>query len=426
MLKFPTVMAAAVTIALSGCALAPGPTLDSSRMHDDLSQPTDTATYDVKLVTPQLVYQLKEADEVQARAREASIHTALPATPSDYRVGLNDVLGITVWGHPELAQGGSTGASPTPDSGALQGMGSSLGSNAAAVSAFATNGPGELDAQGQRVAADGTIFFPSLGRVPVEGLSTVQIAQQLHDKLKGQLKDPQIDVRVLQFRSQQVQVTGDVKNPGQLPLTGTPIRIVDAINRAGGANPDADLQRVLVSHGDQVTTIDVTHILSRGDMRQNLILQNGDIVNVPDHTQNRVFVMGEVPKPQTVYMNQGRLSLADALTAAGSIDPSSANPRQIIIIRHATAPLAQTGNVQNALEDGLQKTRYAPQQNQAEIFRLDMTQVDALMLATEFDMKPLDVVYVGTAAAVRFNRLLGQVLPSAESFYLMWSVAHTH
>jgi polysaccharide export outer membrane protein len=52
-----------------------------------------------------------------------------------------------------------------------------------------------------------------------------------------------------------------------------------------------------------------------------------------------------------------------------------------------------------------------------------MTQVDAIMLATEFDMKPLDVVYVGTAPAARFNLLLAQVLPSAESFYLLWSVA---
>lgn len=53
-----------------------------------------------------------------------------------------------------------------------------------------------------------------------------------------------------------------------------------------------------------------------------------------------------------------------------------------------------------------------------------MTQVDAIMLATEFDMKPLDVVYVGTASSARFNRLLAQILPSAESFYLMWSVTH--
>ncbi|WP_323122779.1 polysaccharide biosynthesis/export family protein [Burkholderia alba] len=422
MLKSLASMAALAAI-LSGCALAPGPALDSSRMNDNLSTPTDSTVYDVKLITPQLVYTLKQSDEADARAREAGIQPSLPAGFSDYRVGADDVLGITVWGHPELTRGGSVDTSPIGDASTLQGTGSLGGVLQQQTSAFGTNGQGELDAQGQRVAADGTIFFPTLGRVRVEGLSPVQISALLTGRLKGRLRDPQIDVRVMQYRSQRVQVTGDVKNPGQLSLTGSPMHVVDAINRAGGGNPDADLQRVLVSRGGQVVTIDVNRILNRGDLQQNIVLRTGDIVHVPDHTQNRVFVMGEVPKPQTVYMNQGQLSLADALTTAGSIDPNGANPRQVIVIRHPDPPLAQQAGVQHGLQEGIKKVNYAPANNKPEVFRLDMTQVDALMLATEFDMKPLDVVYVGTAPAARFNRLLAQILPSAESFYLIWSVA---
>jgi polysaccharide export outer membrane protein len=180
---------------------------------------------------------------------------------------------------------------------------------------------------------------------------------------------------------------------------------------------------VLVSRGSHVTTIDVAKILSRGDVRQNITLAAGDIVNVPDHTQNRVFVMGEVSKPQTLFMNQGKMSLADALTTAGSIDVTGSNPRQIIVIRHSDPPITQTEVAQGGLEEGFKKTSYQPALNRPEIFRLDMTQVDAIMLATEFDMKPLDVVYVETAPAARFNRLLAQILPSAESFYLIWSIA---
>lgn len=124
MLKRSMWMAAAMTAALSGCVLAPGPALDSSRMHDDLSKPTDTTTYDVNLITPELVFKLKESDAADARAREASLH-AMPADEvSDYRVGVNDVLGITVWGHPELTQGGNAATAPLPDTGTLQGMGS--------------------------------------------------------------------------------------------------------------------------------------------------------------------------------------------------------------------------------------------------------------------------------------------------------------
>ena len=102
---------------------------------------------------------------------------------TDYRVGFNDVLGITVWRHPELTLGGGA-QTTTPDASALQGMGM-VGGTQTSPGAFSTNGPGDVDAQGQRVAANGTIFFPSLGRVRVEGMSTVQISEMLWRQAEG-------------------------------------------------------------------------------------------------------------------------------------------------------------------------------------------------------------------------------------------------
>jgi len=418
--------AISVTAVLSGCALAPGPSLDSSRMNDDLSKPVDSTKYDVQLITPQLIQTQKELQAADARTRERGVTTGLPEAPTDYRVGINDVLGITIYGHPELTGGGGAGAAPLPEAGTLQGQGGIGGG--APPSAFSTGGAGEVDTQGQRVAADGTIFFPTLGRVHVAGKSPLEISRLLYDRLKGRLKDPQIDVRVVAYRSQQVQVTGDVKAPGQLSLTGTPLRLVDAITRAGGGNPDADLQRVLVSRNGQTTSIDVNRILLRGDMKQNIVLQNGDIVNVPNNTPNRVFVMGEVTKVQTLFMNNGQLTLADAVANVNGLDVRGANPRQILIVRHPNPPLVpgDRPGVQSGLEEGLKRESYKPEDNKPEIYRLDMTQVDSFMLATQFDLHPLDVVYVGTAPAARFNRLLEQVLPSIQSIYLLYLVAHNN
>jgi len=54
-----------------------------------------------------------------------------------------------------------------------------------------------------------------------------------------------------------------------------------------------------------------------------------------------------------------------------------------------------------------------------DIYRLDLTQPDSLLLSTQFQLRPLDVVYVGTAGAVQFNRLVNQVLPTLTTiFYL--------
>jgi polysaccharide export outer membrane protein len=129
------------------------------------------------------------------------------------------------------------------------------------------------------------------------------------------------------------------------------------------------------------------------------VLRAGDILYVPDHNASRVFVLGEVTKPQTLFMNRGKLTLADAIADVNSIDSRSAQPRQVLVIR-----------------------RTPGDPRKPTIYQLDMTQVDAILLSTEFELQPLDVVYVGTAEVARFNRLLEQLLPTMTSLYLIYSV----
>jgi polysaccharide export outer membrane protein len=205
-----------------------------------------------------------------------------------------------------------------------------------------------------------------------------------------------VDVRVLSYRGQKVQVTGQVKTPGPLSISDVPLSLVDAITRSGGTTPDADLQRVRLTRGKQLYVLDANSMLDSGNTKQNVMLQAGDIVNVPDRIDSRVFVMGEVKTPIQLTMIKGRLSIADALTQSGGILDTDANPRQIFVMR------------------GMQNNPTTP-----EVYRLDMTQPDSIMLSTQFQLQPMDVVYVGTAASTTFNRVLQQVLPTIQTlFYL--------
>ncbi len=158
-------------------------------------------------------------------------------------------------------------------------------------------------------------------------------------------------MRVLAFRSQRVEVTGEVKTPGPLSVSDVPLSLVDAITRSGGTNPDADLQRVRLTRDKKLYILDANGLLDRGDTTQNVLLQSGDVINVPDRTDSRIFVMGEVKAPATVSMLKGRLTIADALTSAGGILGHDANPRQIFVMR------------------GMRDNPTSP-----EIYRLDMTQ----------------------------------------------------
>ncbi|HVE07648.1 MAG TPA: polysaccharide biosynthesis/export family protein [Paraburkholderia sp.] len=372
---------------LSACATSPGYNLDTSRLNDP--GPTGPQpTYDVKTIDAQLIV-------AQAKFAAAQAPAALPPSQygSDlahyqYHIEPQDILGITVWNHPELTT--QTGTTLSTGGNTTQTLSSVL------QQPYTTALPGQADPYGQTVTADGTIFFPFVGRVRAAGRTTSQIREQLSTALIPYIKDPQVDVRVLAYRSQRVEVTGEVKTPGPLAISDVPLKLVDAITRSGGTTSEADLQRVRLTRDHKLYILNAYAMLDRGETSQDVLLQPGDVLNVPDRTDSRIFVMGEVKSPATVPMQKGRLTIADALTSAGGILDTDANPRQIFVMR------------------GMRDNPTSP-----EIFRLDMTQPDSVMLTSQFQLKPLDVVYVGTAASTTFNRLIQQVLPTLQSVFFL-------
>ncbi|CAB3714608.1 hypothetical protein LMG24238_04415 [Paraburkholderia sediminicola] len=378
-----------LTSFLSACATAPGNYLDTSRLKDDGQHQGQQAneTYPVHLIDGPLV-------AAQAQAQAAAAQQALPTShysdPSQYvyRLSPQDILGITVWDHPELT---------TPQGSTLSAGGNTTQSIGGALQQPYTAAlPGQADPYGQTIAPDGTIFFPFVGRIKAAGKTVGEVRDQLSAGLVRYIRNPQVDVRVLSYRGQKVQVTGDVKTPGPLAISDVPLTLVDAITRSGGTNSDADIQRVRLTRNNKLYVLDANRMLDQGDTTQNVMLQNGDVINIPDRSDSRIFVMGEVKTPIQVPMLKGRLTIADALTQSGGILDTDANPRQIFVMRgmreHPTTP---------------------------DVYRLDMTQPDAIMLSSQFQLQPMDVVYVGTAASTTFNRVLQQVLPTIQTlFYL--------
>jgi polysaccharide export outer membrane protein len=243
MLNKSGVLTLLLCLTLASCGWIPGPDLDASRIQDDLSVKTGTSIYRVKLINADVI-----AAQVQDASKSGSL---LPPQPPEmkggYRVGAGDILGITVWGHPELAANGAPAAPAAGDGNAP------------------TRGPAaEVDGRGLQVAVDGTIYFPTLGRIPVAGKTTGEISGELIKALNEKLRDPQLDVRVTQFRSQWVHLAGQVKNPGSLPITDLGLSVVDAIARSGGTLADADLQRVQLTRAGKPYVLDVQRTLDHG------------------------------------------------------------------------------------------------------------------------------------------------------------------
>lgn len=335
---------------LSACA-TPGMVLDANAPGVYAQAPlADRA--ELLALTPATIERVVRDQRARREAALAARKDAAEA-PWQYRVGAGDVLRVTIWNYPEL-------------------------NNPAATA-------NEL--AGRVVNDDGKFFYPYAGAVQAAGRSVVEIREELTRKLDGILKTPQIDVGVAAYRSQRVAVVGEVKNPQTAPLTDVPVRVTDAVGAAGGYTVDADLSRAVLQRGATAIPLDLYSLYFGGDMAQNLRLQNGDVINIPDRRFNKVFLLGEVIKPSSLPMPRGRLSLTEALTDVGGTNPLTANDAQIYVIR-------------------------ARAEAKPQIFHLNAKSPDALILADAFDLQPRDVVFVDPVPVVRWNRMLQQILPT--------------
>ena len=355
-----------VTVSLSACStpIVPGMYMGTTSGESNVEVPVLESG---ELVTSKAIITPITADLIIQRAAEARRQTAttkvrLPNQQhTPYQLGPGDVLNITVWDHPEL----------TIPAGEYR----------------------TAEAAGNLISADGTIFYPYVGVLKVTGMTIAQLRDILTQRLSHYIENPQLDVRVASFRSQNVYVVGEVSQPGVQSITDIPLTVADAINRAGGVltsgilTKNADTTNVTVSRAGKVFKVDLVALYEKGDLSQNLLLQDGDVVNVPDNSQNRVFVLGQVLNPISVPIDRGHLTLAEALGDAGGVNPLTSNAGHVYVIR-----------------SGREKP---------EIFYLDAKSPDVMLLADRFNMVARDVVWVDPATVTQWNTVITQILPSA-------------
>jgi len=135
-----------------------------------------------------------------------------------------------------------------------------------------------------RIAPDGAIQFPLVNRVVVEGMTANEIADELRRRLQdGYLREPSVSVFIKEYGSKKIFVLGEVQRPGTFPFTAA-MNIVEAITLAGGFKDSANSNYVIVTRqtkdGDKRIPVPVEKITE--GKAQNLSLQPGDIVFVPD------------------------------------------------------------------------------------------------------------------------------------------------
>ena len=189
-----------------------------------------------------------------------------------------------------------------------------------------------------RVSGDGTISVPLLGIIPVNGLTTKEAEGRLRDLLgEKYLTNPQVSVFVKEAKSKKVSVVGAVSKPGTVEMLGQR-SLLEAISEAGGLTQQAgkDLYVLRPDPSGATTRIDVDldDLMINGNPELNIPILPGDVINIPIDRLLHVYVDGAVRKPGEVeYKNSRPLNLVQAIAAAGGLS-ERASQKGIILIRN--------------------------------------------------------------------------------------------
>lgn len=366
---------------LAGCAL-PGYHFDDSGESwygDDAAtvwpggQPASEIEYEPRIVriTPLLIRQQRE--ERQARDLNVDVKNLMrnPELHS-YRVGPGDVLQVIVYGQPELNN--PMGTSSTDKS------------------------------AGQLVNAEGNIYFPYAGLIHVAGMTRDQIRHELTNRLSAYILDPQVGVRVREFRSKRVFISGDIAKPCTVYITNVPLTVLRALDQcttlvSSEKDGPFGIQAVRLIRDGEMTELSLNDLYQQ---TRPIPLQDGDKLIVDD-SASRVFMVGEFEHQQALPYSTGGMMLGDAIADTGGINLGTADASSIYVIRGFMEPNAEGTGRKLVLHP--------------RVFHLDASSVNALVLANNFRLQPRDVVYAAPASLVNFNRALGLLTPSLNTLF---------
>jgi polysaccharide export outer membrane protein len=131
------------------------------------------------------------------------------------------------------------------------------------------------------VGPDGTISMQLIDEVKAAGLTPRQLEEDLEKRLKQFIVEPQVNVQVTAVRSRTYIILGDgVARPGIYGFV-RPLTVLEALIAGGSFSPFAKKNKIYVMRGDQKFAFNWNEVSKGKNMKQNIIIQNGDRIYVP-------------------------------------------------------------------------------------------------------------------------------------------------
>jgi polysaccharide export outer membrane protein len=351
-------------VAAGGCALMPASGPQSwdvwAGQHDPKNLP-----YAFVRITPKVADVLRKAvprliSEFQDRSR-----------PKDIVFGIGDIVGVTIF---EAASGGLF------------------------IPAEAGVRPGNfITIPAQAVDVNGNISIPYGGAIRARGRTQVELQQAIVDALKDRAIEPQAIVSVVEQRTSLITVLGDVARSGRIPAQLTPERMLDTISRAGGtAGPGPDSWVMLERDGRRALSPFGALVYEPAN---NIYVHPGDIIYVYREPQT-YLTFGALGSQQQLPFGAWRITLAEAVAKAGGVRDTEGDPASVFLYRGETRDVAEAMGVDSSKFQG----PIIP-----VIYNINFRNPASYFLATTFEMRNKDVIYVSNSVSVEASKFLTYV-----------------
>ena len=257
----------------------------------------------------------------------------------------------------------------------------------------------------QMVDSNGNITIPFAGLIKTAGRTSVQVQDDIVNKIKNRAIEPQAVVTLAQQRTSLISVVGAVNSPIRfaVPASGAGDRVLDAITRAGGLSKDGFDSWVMLERGGRRATVPFENLVMNS--RNNIYILPGDRIYVYQESQKFIAFGamggsggGAVSGAQGQFtFGAWRINLAEAVAKAGGLGDLQADPGAVFLFRQEPREVAQLLGADMARFDG----PLVP-----VIFSISFRDPGGYFLATRLQMRNDDIIFVANAQSVDTSKFL--------------------
>ena len=242
------------------------------------------------------------------------------------------------------------------------------------------------------ISPAGDVTIPYVGQVLINDKTKEEAQGFINNVLKGFYQEPETIVKIEQYNSAYVYITGAINRPLSILLSEQPLKILDALIKAGYVKDQKSYNKTaLLRRDNEVFEIDLYELLNENNTDLDIYLRKDDVLHVSESDTDQAYAFGEFTTsgPISVYKD---LTLTELLATKG-INKATAKTKNIYVLR-----------------EDLTKFLYV------DIFTINLNNPAAFIAANNFYILPNDIVFIPQTNLVKWNNVISLLTPSETLF----------